>query len=666
MEREIIAWPPDEVKRSRSGPGLGTYVRPWATTLGLIPAGWAAHLAWGDAGLTTGLAAAGITAAGACVTWLSWRLCRARTWYAALVAPATAGGITAWLATATITGPERPWLDLLIVGGGALSGLVNVHTWQRGQSGGRSGNSVWDRPLPSWEEVAEIVGLKGTRMTVTEDSDLRRVGTVQLRPGQTVDAIQGSLRAIASAMRLPRNAVRAVEDPADSSRVQVTIVRRDVLRDPIEWRELTPDEVGISIADAPISLGVYEDGVEFTDDLFDHHTLTIGMSGSGKSVYGKLKLIQVAARRDAVVLAVDLAKGRQTLGPVSRAILWSAYTMQDARALLAALQRAVRARADYLGSRGLENWQKDCGLTYLHVLLEEAAELVDVDTLVDLMRVARSAGIHIEASLQRATYTNLDTDARANFASRMCFGVADPQEAARALPDHVIAAGAAPDQWGTRQPGTCYAAVVSQPEDRHSVPLRIYRATNDALAAAAADLPDQDAKLDPITREAFGQAYADYLRRTRGETQQDAAVAVDEHQNEERTVTTSHVDHDGEPAVTYQTPDPDPDIPTPSLDDPIEMPPGGRDFALGPAPRSRVSAAEARARLDAQLNLWADQGHSRFRAPELLGALRSSGLQRSRAWLLGELKRLEAEGRLLHHDGGEYELVTTDRDPVPA
>src|SRR5690606_29249509 len=79
MEREIIAWQPGEVKRSRSGPGLGTYVRPWATTLGLIPAGWAAHLAWGDAGLTTGLAAAGITAAGACVTWLSWRLCRART-----------------------------------------------------------------------------------------------------------------------------------------------------------------------------------------------------------------------------------------------------------------------------------------------------------------------------------------------------------------------------------------------------------------------------------------------------------------------------------------------------------------------------------------------------------------------------------------------------------
>lgn len=655
MEREIIAWP-DEARTRRHGPGLGTYLRPWATTVGLIPAGWAAHLAWGDAGLTTGLAATGITAAGACVTWLSWRLCRARTWYAALVPTATAGGITAWMATATVAGTGRPWVDLLVVGGGALSGLINIHTWQRGQQGsGRDGTSVWDRPLPSWEEVAEIVGLKGTRMTVTEDSDLRRVGTVQLRPGQTVDAIQGSLRAIASAMRLPRTAVRAVEDPADSSRAQVTIVRRDVLRDPIEWRELTPDEVGISIADAPLTLGTYEDGGDFTDNLFDHHTLTIGMSGSGKSVYGKLKLLQVAARRDAVVLAVDLAKGRQTLGPVAPAILWPAYTMQDARALLAALQRAVKARADYLGARGLENWQKDCGLVFVHVLLEEAAELVDVDTLVDLMRVARSAGIHIEASLQRATYTNLDTDARANFASRMCFGVADPQEAARALPDHVIAAGAAPDQWGTRQPGTCYAAVVSQPEDRHSVPLRIYRATNDALAAAAAALPDQDAKLDTVTRAAFGQAYEDHLRRARGETEEITPAATVDHQ--EQTVTE-------DPAVTYTTPDPDPDLPTPTLDDPIEMPPGG-DFALGPAARSRESAAAARARLDAQLQIWADQGHNQFRAPELLSVLRSSGLQRKRGWLLGELKRLEAEGRILHHDGGEYELVPADH-PVAA
>src|SRR5690606_15561391 len=161
-----------------------------------------------------------------------------------------------------------------------------------------------------------------------------------------------------------------------------------------------------------------------------------------------------------------------------------------------------------------------------------------------------------------------------------------------------------------------------------------------------------DAKLDPITREAFGQAYADYLRRTRTETQPVDVVAVDEHQNQERAVTTSHVDHAGAPAVIYQPPDPDPHLPAPSLDDPIELPEGG-DFALGPRPVSTESPEQARARLEAQLQIWADQGHRTFRAPELRRALADEqGVVRSRPWVIGELRRLVAEGRVIHHDGG--------------
>src|SRR5690554_1569428 len=668
MEREIVAWPPDEVKR-RSGPGIGAYLRPWATTLGLIPAGWAAHLAWGDAGLTTGLAAAGITAAGACVTWLSWRLCRARTWYAALVAPATAGGITAWLATATIAGPGRPWLDLLIVGGGALSGLVNVHTWQRNQSGGRSG-SVWERPMPTWREICQLLGLRDVRMRVVSRTDTQIRAEVVVPPGETVDSLQGRRAELASAYDVAPGAVRVIPDPSRARRATLVITTQDVMGQLVPWPGLNPDEVGASIADAPLTLGVYEDGELFRDEVDNRHTLVVGMSGAGKSVYGKIKMVSIAARRDTFVLCADLSKASQTIGPIRRAIGWAATTRGEVAAMLAALERAVTARANYLGERGLPGWTRDCGLTFLHVQLEEAADLVDLDQLVKLLRTARSTGIHFELSLQRATWSNIDTDTRAQLGDGVCFGVRDEADARFALPDYVLDAGAAPHHWRKARPGAAYAAVESAPPERHALAVKMYgppsakkEDENEVLAAAAESLPDQDAKLDPITRAAFGAPYEDYLRRTRTETQQDAAVAADEHQNQERTMTTGNVDHDGE---IYQTPDPDPDIPTPSLDDPIEMPPGGRDFALGPAPRSRESAAEARARLDAQLNLWADQGHSRFRAPELLGALRSSGLQRSRAWLLGELKRLEAEGRLLHHDGGEYELVTTDRDPVPA
>src|SRR5690606_15883597 len=319
MEREIIAWPPDEVKRSRSGPGLGAYVRPWATTLGLIPAGWAVHAAWGDAGLTTGLAAAGITAAGACVTWLSWRLCRARTWYAALVAPATAGGITAWLATATITGPERPWLDLLIVGGGALSGLVNVHTWQRNQSGGRPG-SVWDRPMPTWREVCQLLGLRDVRMRVVSRTDTQLRAEVVVPPGETIDALQGRRAELASAYDVAPGAVRVIPDPSRARRATLVITTQDVMGQLIPWPGLAPDEVGASIADAPLTLGVYEDGELFRDEVNNRHTLVVGMSGAGKSVYGKIKMLSIAARSDTFVLCTDLSKTSQTIGPIRRAI----------------------------------------------------------------------------------------------------------------------------------------------------------------------------------------------------------------------------------------------------------------------------------------------------------------------------------------------------------
>ena len=672
MEREIIAWPPDEVKRSRSGPGLGTYVRPWATTLGLIPAGWAAHLAWGDAGLTTGLAAAGITAAGACVTWLSWRLCRARTWYAALVAPATAGGITAWLATATITGPERPWLDLLIVGGGALSGLVNVHTWQRGQSSGRSG-SVWDRPMPTWREICQLLGLRDVRMRVVSRTDTQIRAEVVVPPGETIDALQGRRAELASAYDVAPGAVRVIPDPSRARRATLVITTQDVMGRLIPWPGLNPDEVGTSIADAPLTLGVYEDGEPFRDEVNNRHTLVVGMSGAGKSVYGKIKMVSIAARSDTFVLCADLSKASQTIGPIRRAIGWAATTRAEVAAMLAALERAVTARASYLGERGLPGWTRDCGLTFLHVQLEEAADLVGVDELVKLLRTARSTGIHFEVSLQRATWSNIDTDTRAQLGDGISFGVRDEADARFALPDYVLDAGATPHHWRKSRPGAAYAAVESAPPERHALAVKMYGPPsveaadeNSLLTAAAESLPDQDAKLDPITRAAFGEAYADYLRRTRAEPQPDAAVAADEHQNEERTVTTNYADHDGEPAVIYQTPDPDPDIPTPSLDDPIELPDGG-DFALGPRPVSVESPEQARARLDAQLQIWADQGHRTFRAPELRRALADEqGVVRSRTWVIAQLQRLVAEGRVIHHDGGEYELVTTDRDPVPA
>lgn len=640
-------------KKGRSGPGVGSYLAPWLGTAAMIPVGWLAHLAWGDAGASTGLAAAGITAVGGAVTWVAHRLCRARTWYAAVMAPSVTGGATAWMAVATVAGVGRPWVDFLILGGGLLAGMSNVHTWQKTQS--TPGKTVFDKPLPSWEEIAETVGLKGTRMRVKEENDLRKVGVVQLRPGDTVEEIQGSLSAIASALKLPRRSVRAVEDPEDCSQAEVTIIKRDVLRDPIEWHALDDEEIGISLADAPLELGTYEDGQKFTDDLDDHHTMTVGMSGSGKSTYAKLKLIKIAARSDAVVLAVDVAKGKQTLGPVSNAILWPAYTIKDTRALLAGLQRAVTARADYLGSKGLANWEKGCGLTFLHVLLEEAAQLVDEDELVTLGQLARSAGIHLEVSLQRGTYTNIDTDARANFSSRICMGTSEEADATKVLPEYVIDSGAAPHHWADRQQGCAYAAVKSQPKERHTVPLRFHNASNKDLEEAANALPAQDPKLDPITRKAFGAAYAEYLaNRTEG-TEVPDIEELPTVPDTPQALTDDFDDFDQEENDTGH----EPEVAHINIDSEIGFEPGESDFVLPAAPApTKVTAAEARERLEGLLDEWQDAGRHEFRAPELRDALTERGVKRSRPWVIAELSRMQEEGRIIHHDGGVFEITS--------
>lgn len=660
---DIEVWDvaPKPKKNSSGGSdgGAGRYVLPWAATAAMIPVGWLAHLAWGDAGASTGLAAAGITAVGGAVTWVAHRLCRARTWYAAVMAPAVTGGATAWMAVATVAGVGRPWVDLLILGGGLLAGMSNVHTWQKTQS--TPGKTVFDKPLPSWDEIAETVGLKGTRMRVKEENELRKVGTVQLRPGDTVEEIQGSLSAIASALKLPRRSVRAVEDPDDCSQAEVTIIKRDVLRDPIEWHALDEKEVGISLADAPLDLGMYEDGVPFTDDLFDHHTMTVGTSGSGKSTYAKLKAVRVAARSDAVVLAVDVAKGKQTLGPVEGAILWPAYTMKDTRALLGAIKRAVTARADYLGSKGLGNWEKGCGLTFLHVLLEEAAQLVDIEEIVTLGQLARSAGIHLEASLQRATYTNIDTDARSNFNSRICLGLAPEEDASKVLPEQVIDAGAAPEQWADRKQGCAYAAVKSADPSRHATPIRFHNASNKDLAAAAAALPEQDAKLDPITRRAFGAAYAEYLaaRTTDAGTEVPDIEELPTVPDTPQSLTEDYDDDydqedDGDDYVEEE-------VEHINIDSPIGFEDGEADFVLPPRPEPKLTAAECRERLATQLAAWEGEGRFEFRINDLIAALKERGVDRSRTWGIGELNRLTEAGRIIHHDGGKFEIVVQDR-----
>ena len=84
MSRELVSLrgKQDDKDKRPVKPRLRDYMRPWSAIPILIPAGYLTHWLWGDLGWGTGLAAAGILAAGAIVTYATHSLTEARTWYA--------------------------------------------------------------------------------------------------------------------------------------------------------------------------------------------------------------------------------------------------------------------------------------------------------------------------------------------------------------------------------------------------------------------------------------------------------------------------------------------------------------------------------------------------------------------------------------------------------
>src|SRR5699024_4958736 len=186
---------------------------------------------------------------------------------------------------------------------------------------------------------------------------------------------------------------------------------------------------------------------------------------------------------------------------------------------------------------------------------------------------------------------------------------------------------------------------------------------NKDLTPAAESLPDQDGKLDPITRAAFGEVYAEFVAARAGapattasapQIEDDVEDQDDDIEDQEHDDDVEDQDDDEEPIV-YTTPDDDPEI-TADIDTPI--PELENDFALPTRTKgTRASAEQARAAVDSLLEEWG-AGHE-FGAFDLKTELREMGVERSRSWLYSQLRRLEESGRLHHEDSGAWTVLET-------
>ncbi len=385
------------------------------------------------------------------------------------------------------------------------------------------------------ENPFEAAGLGEARIDKRNSREVAGGHRFRLRLpiGKTIEDAKNKRTALAQIAGKPRTLVHVSETPnAIEGQVDITILKEDPFKQPYWWKG--PEHPGESIV-LPISYATYDTGerpnlyVAGKNGASSQHFLTMGMSGAGKSKAWQVIYGSVLTRKEVSVIFGDPAKGMQTGGPLASGLEWFATTYDECLEQIQAVIRAIPARTDYLTSRGLDHWQSGCGLNFVIFHLEEAARFAEVDELVEMIEAARSAGICIVISLQKATNDRLKTSARYNLGGNMCFGVKMKSDARFGLSEYAIEAGAMPHIWQDKKPGYHYLEAHGLDATMAGHPLRsdwIDIADLERQIDGAGHLRTQ---LDTTTVDALGLPYAQYrakvaegstnwqqLRRNRG------------------------------------------------------------------------------------------------------------------------------------------------------
>lgn len=339
-------------------------------------------------------------------------------------------------------------------------------------------------------------------------------GRLMLPIGKTIEDAKNKRIALAQIAKKGRAYLHVSEtEDGVEGQVDITILNEDPFAHKVFWQ--SPDFPGESIIE-PITYATYDTGQRPELHLAgknggsSQHFLTMGVSGTGKSKAWQVIYGSVLTRHDVSVVYGDPAKGMQTGGPLAAGLEWFATTEPECREQIQAIMRAIPERTNYLTSRGLDHWQPECGLNFIIFHLEEAARFADVDDLVELIEAARSAGIMIVISLQRATNDRIKTSARFNLGGNMCFGVRNKRDAAFGLSEYAIDSGASPHSWQDRFPGRHYLEATGLDIRMAGHPLMTDWVDTIYLERVVNEAQQGRRVLDNTTASAFGMVYQQY------------------------------------------------------------------------------------------------------------------------------------------------------------
>lgn len=660
MANKVVKTAKDRAVAQATSRG-GVVARPAAALLGELGLSVALHelpspesLAWMTPALavsTVGLSA------------LLWQIGRDKSQVGRILAVGSTSLTGAHLVASAIVGPfSDTMFGLWLWVGGSMAAAWVMRLWVA-----RGNAQVEDtkKQVSLWDQAAKKTGgaLEGSAFRAKDVTPDRMTGPLQLEPGQTVRDAQMSLDTLASVLGLPPGGARLTRDPDHAARGELTLVRTNVLKEPLGYRG--PSALGGTPVQ-PYRMGRYGHGGDAVLPLHiagfgEIHLIIQGMTGSGKTKGAHQLFCEEFTRSDTFTIYVDTVKGAQSLGPLARGIRWAIRTEAEALALMKALkERVIPLRAQYLGSRKLEYWEPGCGIPRLRIHVEEGAGLfLGNDAFIRVLERARSVGIQITLSAQRFSYTTIPTAARAQFGAVLAFGVQDTDDAAFAMPKEVLEAGADPSLWRNKQPGMAYLVAPSVEETDYVEPLRVELPQREHIEALAEYARIHGTDLDEMTAGAFGGLYSS--RVPVEDMLAEGAVVFNDVEDDEDDDWDSDEGDESRPAAAPggdEAPeedqpepfrpseeDPEPDV-QPGIDDPIEP---VEDMPLGTRP-VKLPPEQAREMFETRLRSLQEEGVRQVTAKDLAPVAREAGY--TAQWVYKQLAQRVDSGHLERTDSG--------------
>lgn len=403
-----------------------------------------------------------------------------------------AGG---WITAATAFGPGRPPLPA-VLGVGTL--ILAVPWWGHHR---RRARVRVERTIAAWPEIAQAIGLTGSRIQSAIVDLWGYRARIALARGQTVEDAISKLPAIESALGTRRGAARIQPIPEKANRLELRVIETDPHANAIAW----PGPAITSITQ-PVELGVFEDGNPVTVSLLRRHALVGGVAGAGKSGGVNVIMGNLSACPDVIVWGVDLKRGMELL-PWASCLDRIATTPQEADSLLRDAVAILDGRAEMLAMRGVRVWDPTPQAPALIILVDEYAELVDeapdaITSADSIARRGRAVAATLIAATQRPSQKAMGNSAvRSQMDVRISFRVRERRDA-----DLILGQGMHKSGWHADRLDAPGKFLISAPE--HDTPrrARTYLLDDETVRHTANRHTERRPALDPVSAVALEDA----------------------------------------------------------------------------------------------------------------------------------------------------------------